>query len=412
MPVQFDTLKPQYLDIFGALSDAYGPSIARENLTKIRSLIQGQNLSNQTEQLKMPYVEPTAKGNLAKLLAETGKINTETQYIPTKYNQAGQRIGISTQRLGLDKERFNRLNSQIRLNFVKSLPQTMRNTFLAMPPEQQDTILSQYVKNNMGAQIGSPNGIPPPQGIGAPPMAAPNGSPSPSPMGMPPTNQAQMGAPPSMPVQPQAQPPMAVAPNEMFRNAAEIAANKGLRSAKLGEQKNAYEQLGALLSDKDIQDTLKRASKYAGLPGKGKAFWDAISGSNHDDYEALKDFKNILSSNYTNLTRRLEGLGVQASTRHEINNMLSGAINNWDSNPSLALKLIDRLNHQLELVGQTIEKQANPVNPLNKNFSPQPLPKLSNKTSNSPPSHDPKAFKTWLHSVPPEVAKAYIDKMK
>jgi hypothetical protein len=99
------------LDAFGKYAELkkqrvaakYAEPTAQENLNKIRALIQGQNLSNQAEQLKMPFVAPREQSLLDKLKAEIAKTQTETSFIPTKYSQAGQRLGIAQGNLNLNK---------------------------------------------------------------------------------------------------------------------------------------------------------------------------------------------------------------------------------------------------------------------------------------------------------------------
>ena len=381
----FDVMK-NLADIKKARVGArFAEPTAQANLDKLKALIEETNLGNQTSRLKMPYVTQREEADIGNKRAHTGYLQAETNLLPKKYELEGGRLGLGKERLALDKEKFNRLQGQVKLNFLKSLPPASRNTFLAATPEQQEEILGQYVVSNLGGAQNAPIA----GGVGN------NNAPNQNPL------QQLMNGPPKVNPTPNPMPQ-----NEMFRKAAEIAANKGLTTSKLQEQRNAYEQLGSILGDPKIVDTLKRASKYAGISGKGKQWFDAVFRKNPKDYEALKDFKNILTSNYANLTRRLEGLGVQASTRHEITNMLGSAINNWDSNPQMALRQIDRLNHQLELVGNKIEEQAHPVNPMGKKFGPEKIASLSDYL---PPPKDLTKLKEWFASVPKEVGQAYIN---
>ena len=371
MPVQFDLLKQPPLDFWGdLLRSHYAQPMASADLEKLRGAVTGQNLSNQAEQIKMPFIAPRQQADIDHIRALMQKAQQEANYIPTKYNLEGGRLDLGRQRLDFMKNKLQEVKNDVKLKFLKSLPEAARNTFLAATGDQQDQILSQYIKGYM------PQNLP----RTSPPQLNNNTENQP----IPPNSQNQPAPPNSQ--------------NEMFRNAAEIAANKKLTSPKLIEQQNAFEQLNDFLNDPEIRDTLKIASKYAGIKGKGKQIWDAIFNSNPDDYTKLKDFKNILSSNYTNLSRRLENLGVQASTRKEIHHMISGAINDWDSNPERALNLFDRLNNQLFVLGNKIESQAHPVNPLGKKYSASAPVKLSSKQS-LPKSHDPKEIKEWLKTA-------------
>lgn len=99
----------------------YAEPMAQENLNKIRALISGQNLSNQAEQLKMPFIAPRQQSELDKLMAETGKIKTETGFIPTKYQQAAERLGIAGGNLALNRQRFSQPQLDALLKYRQAL---------------------------------------------------------------------------------------------------------------------------------------------------------------------------------------------------------------------------------------------------------------------------------------------------
>lgn len=120
MPVQFDL--PESTNLLDALAKGYAINqqriksniaskyaepMAQSNLDRLKSLIQGSNLANQAEQLKMPFIAPTAQSTLDKLKSEIARINTETQFIPTKYQQAANRLGIQQGNLDLNRQRFS-----------------------------------------------------------------------------------------------------------------------------------------------------------------------------------------------------------------------------------------------------------------------------------------------------------------
>ncbi len=418
---------------------------AQANLDRIKALITGQNLTNQTSQLKMPYVTQKEEADIGKTKAGTGYLQAETQMLPRKYDLEGGRLAVSQGRLGLDKDKFNRLQGQVKLNYLKSLPQKARLAFIAMDNDQQNEILGNYIvssvsgNQNGAVSSGQPNAAPVGSN-GANVQANPiqqlisgsQGAAAPQfPQGQPPNQpnpihqlisgilgQSGDGAAANQP-QPSQQPtqlnPQKIqqlqeAGNkpdalETFRNFAEEAANKSLNTTQLQNQKNAYEQMDSLLGTQHIEDILKKASKYAGLFGKGKKWMDAVAGQNSEDYDAFKEFQNILSTNYTNLTKRMEALAADNKTRAEIHNSLTGAINAWDSNPRRALKLFDETQSQLQKIGQTVESQAHKFNPQGKTFGPAPAKKLSE--SSMPTSHDPSSIKEWLKTASKEDINNY-----
>jgi len=82
----------------------------------------GTQLSNQAAQEKMPFIAPQAKANINKSLAEALKNKLEAQFVPTKYSQAAQRLGIEGGNLALNKQRFSPENlnilNQLRLSQI------------------------------------------------------------------------------------------------------------------------------------------------------------------------------------------------------------------------------------------------------------------------------------------------------
>lgn len=104
MPVQFDL--PKLLGATDITEVIRNKLNDQANINRIKALTSGQNLSNQAEQLKMPYVVPREKSFLENLNSEIAKRNLEAKYIPTKYNQAGQRLGIESGNLDINKRRY------------------------------------------------------------------------------------------------------------------------------------------------------------------------------------------------------------------------------------------------------------------------------------------------------------------
>lgn len=96
--------QPETLDILGSL---YAQKMNHANLEKLKAAITGQNLSNQESQIKMPFVAHRQQADIDKIRALMQKAQIESHYIPTKYNQAGQRLGIQQGNLDLNKQRFS-----------------------------------------------------------------------------------------------------------------------------------------------------------------------------------------------------------------------------------------------------------------------------------------------------------------
>lgn len=100
--------------IFEVLSDAakmrqewakgaHAEEQQQQNAERLKALIAEKLLENQAAGLKMPYVAPKEAANLRDVLAQAKQRETETQYIPTKYSQAAERLGLGRENLELQK---------------------------------------------------------------------------------------------------------------------------------------------------------------------------------------------------------------------------------------------------------------------------------------------------------------------
>lgn len=70
------------------------------------TLLQNQ-LSNQKSQALLPYVAPHEQANISALQAKEALERLQSQYIPTKYSQEAQRLGIAQGNLDIAKQRFS-----------------------------------------------------------------------------------------------------------------------------------------------------------------------------------------------------------------------------------------------------------------------------------------------------------------
>jgi len=398
MPVQFDLPNSPTVDILGSLMKGvqarYAQPMAEENLNKIRALIQGQNLSNQTEQLKMPYVVPNQQSLLDKLKAEIAKTQTETQYIPTKYNQAGQRLGIQGGNLALNQQRYSPERLAQRDKYIQSLinsaPARSLSTMGKGILEQQrieggKDITGQPVNDNA-----------------------------------PPIQQAQAQAQSQAQAQAQEQQKAPLSPeNQKLVKQYQMKRIKDTSDASL---RKAFPQINSM--DNTLKSiNFNKVAQFFGPKGQLKAaaeYAKSMQGIDpSDDYKEYRDFMTTGGPSLVAQQRQFLNDSISPGAQEHVRNIVIP--NNWLSNPILAMNQFNALQKIYN-----IEKKAR-VEAMNEPsiYSGEETPTKEAPTkeapssvakkaaySSSPPSHDPKAFKTWLHSVPPEVSKAYIDKMK
>jgi len=78
----------------------FAQPMEQEKLNRLKTLIEETNLGNQTSRLKMPYVTKREEADIGNKLANTGYLQAETNWMPTKY-------AIQQGNLDISKGRFS-----------------------------------------------------------------------------------------------------------------------------------------------------------------------------------------------------------------------------------------------------------------------------------------------------------------
>jgi hypothetical protein len=129
---------------------------------------------------------------------------------------------------------------------------------------------------------------------------------------------------------------------------------------------NSAIQIEGLLSDPITRRIVYNSTLYAGAQGKGKAFVDSLKNSKPEMYNDYINYKTILASNLTNLTKQLEQLGATNETRRDINNNFVNSLNMWTSNPEQALTSINEAFREMSILAKNASISAQPLYPFAK----------------------------------------------
>lgn len=382
MPVQFDLPSPTTVDILGSLMKGvkakYAQPMAQSNLDKLKSLIQGSNLSNQTKQLKMPFVAPNQQSLLDKLKSEIAKTQTETQYIPTKYNQAAQRLGIQGGNLSLNQRRFSPENLDI-LN-------KLRQSQIASAPGRGLSALGKNVLEQQRLEQG--------QNIAG---ISPNTQQMPNQMQSNQTNQQQ--------IQPKSQ-----AQGQMQNISPE--SQKLINQYKLQRVKQttdsslrkAFPQIASI--DKTMASIpFGTVSKFFGPAGQAQAAAEYLqsgaTGKLSPEYKAYQNFMTVQGPSLVGQMRQFLQDSVTPGAQEHLRNIVMPK--KWTSNPALALNQFQALKNLYDIEKSTRIEAANNPDIYTGKTSESGVP---NKQS-FPEFNSKQEFLKWKSTASPEQVKAY-----
>jgi hypothetical protein len=174
---------------------------------------------------------------------------------------------------------------------------------------------------------------------------------------------------------------------ERIKLAGQIRENDNvIRDDSVKKKLNSALQIEGLLSDPTTRRIVYNSTLYAGAQGKGKAFIDSLKTSKPETYNDYINYKTILASNLTNLTKQLEQLGATNETRRDINSNFTNSLNMWTSNPEQALTSINEAFREMSILAKNASIAAQPLYPFAKekaagidlNFVPIKMEDVSN----------------------------------
>lgn len=316
----------------------YAPQMSAATLSGLNLLNQGRQLNNAMASESFKYLPQQLQQGIALKAAQIEQIKQNMILAPQKLANQTQKTQWYT------SPQYN-LPKQVALQHGAA-----KNAFLANNQAGINDLTLNTLNAARGAQalqngINSPSA---PSGSGIMPMGASINS------GSPPT---------AITPQTPSQSPEQQASINQQQLANQIDANKHSVSPQTYRRAESSAELEKLFQDPEQSRMVKNAAYYTGIQGKARLVHDAIFSPNSQRYNDYLTFHNQLPTQLANVTRFMDGMGVQLQTRNELLGNYTKAFNSTLGTPEQAMQQWDNMRHVVRNTAKASLKLAQPEYP-------------------------------------------------